>query len=236
MTLDNRIRNAAAGLGADYFGVADLIPARNFIRMMGGEQIARFPAGISLGIRLLDSLVDLLPERHLRQASVLYRHHAYDVVNLKLDQISLGIANIIQNCGYSAMPVPSSLRVDDGKISGSISHKLVAARAGLGWIGKNCLLITPDHGPRVRWTTVLTDAPLRPTGEPADPQCGECGICVAACPAGAIHGRSFIPTEPREARMDAEACDLYFKKMKEENGIAVCGMCLYACPYGRQRH
>jgi len=160
------IRNIAESHGADYFGIADLTSANPFILDQGGPAIARYPAGITMGIALLDPLVDLLPDRERNEGSILYRHYSYDVVNAALDQAALQVANALQRGGYAAFPVPASLRTDDVRICGPFPHKLAAHLAGLGWIGKNCLLITPDHGPRVRWVTVLTDAPLEPTGSP----------------------------------------------------------------------
>ncbi len=99
---------------------------------------------------------------------------------------------------------------------------------------KSCLLITPDHGPRVRWVSILTDAPLHPTGSPIEPQCGDCTACVDICPQHAFTGRIFYKDEPRKARFDAAACDGYFREMKKKKSVAVCGLCLYVCPYGRK--
>lgn len=218
-------------LGADYFGIADLSSAREFIHRQGGERVARYPRAIAIGIRLQDSLVDLLPDED-SEGATLYRHNSYDAVNMMLDQIGVRIANELQRAGHSAFPVPASRRTDEENICGIISQKLAAHLAGLGWIGKSCLLITPDHGPRVRWVSILTDAPLNPTGTPLEPRCGDCAACVDICPQHAFTGRPFYRNEPREARFDAAACDKYFREMEEKKSVAVCGMCLYICPYG----
>jgi epoxyqueuosine reductase len=173
-------------LGADYYGIADLVPAWGFIHSQGGERIARYPRAVVMGIVLLDTLVDLLPEREDPAAAILYRHHSYDVVDLALDQIGLQIANAIQREGYQALPVPASKRSSDELIAGVFSQKLAAHRAGLGWIGRSCLLITPDHGPRVRWIAVLTDAPLVPTGTPMESRC-DVWISVRSMHLPAVH-------------------------------------------------
>jgi epoxyqueuosine reductase len=231
---DNRIRILAKNLGADYYGVADLAPARDFIAWQGGDQVAEYPRAVVAGIGLLDTLVDLLPDREIPPNAGLYRHHAYDIVNGALDQIALQLANTIQRAGYRAFPVPASNRASDDKIAGIFSHKLAAHRAGLGGIGRSCLLVTPDHGPRVRWVTVLTDVPLTPTGTPMDPRCGKCTACVDACPIHAFTGKIFAEDGPREARFDAAACDRYFRGLESHGKPAACGMCLYICPYGRR--
>lgn len=232
--INNRLRALALSLGADYFGIADLAPAQDAIRVQGGERVARYPRSVVVGIRLQDSIVDLLPEKD-KAGAILYRHTTYDVVNTALDQIALRVANTLQKEGYSAFPVPASKRTSDEKIAGPFSQKLGAHMAGLGWIGKSCLLVTPDHGPRVRWVNVLTDAPLEPTGSPLKPRCGECTECVDICPEHAFTGRIFSPDEPREARFDAAACDRYYKKLEHEIGAAgVCGLCVWVCPHGKK--
>jgi epoxyqueuosine reductase len=235
MDLGHRLKTLAETLGADYFGIADLEPAQDFIRSQGGERVSRYSRAVVMGIALLDNLVDLLPEAEDKAAAILYRHHSYDVVNQSLDQMALQAANTIQRAGYAAFPVPASRRTDDDHICGIFSHKLAAHLAGCGWIGKNCLLITPEHGPRVRWITVLTDAPLTPTGKPMAERCGTCSMCVKVCPLHAFTGKPFCEPEPREARFDAAACDRYFRGLEKTRGVAVCGMCLYICPYGGKR-
>jgi len=226
-------RDLALALGADYYGVADLGPVKEVIRAQGGERVACYPRAIAIGMVLHDDIVNLLPTGD-KAGAILYRHSSYDVVNQALDQIALRVANTLQKEGYSAFPVPASKRTDDKNICGVFSQKLAAHCAGLGWIGKSCLLVTPDHGPRVRWVAILTDAPLHPTGSPMEPRCGECTACVDICPAQAFTGKMFREDEPREARFDAAACEAYFKEQENSRGVPVCGLCLYVCPYGRK--
>ena len=233
MDLDAHLLILARSLGADYFGVADLSSAYDFILEQGGERVARYPKAISIGMVLQDSLVDLLPDKD-PEGAILYRHNSYDVVNQMLDQIGVRVANELQRAGHSAFPVPASKRTNDENICGIFSQKLAAHLAGLGWIGKSCLLITPGHGPRVRWISVLTDVPLLPTGSPVEQQCGACTACVDICPQHAFTGRPFHRNEPREARFDAAACDRYFREVEKSRGVAVCGLCLYICPNGKK--
>ena len=234
MDLDSDLPAQVRALGADYFGVADLTGSQDFIRAQGGERVARFPRAVVMGIGLLDELVDMLEDRQDPVGARLYRHHSYDVVNQALDQIALQVANTLQREGYRALPVPASKRASDTLIAGVFSQKLAAHLAGLGWIGKSCLLVTPDHGPRARWITVLTDAPLVPTGKTMESRCGTCTECVDICPVHAFTGRPFHEDETREARFDAALCDRYFKELEAGSGPVVCGLCLYVCPFGRK--
>ena len=93
-----------------------------------------------------------------------------------------------------------------------------------GWIGKSCLLITPDFGPRIRLVTVLTDAPL-PSGIPLNEKCSKCRACVDACPVQAFKGVEFQTTEPVEARFNTRACADY-------RHTHPCGLCVAKCPVG----
>ena len=236
MNLENHLLDSAKAWGADYFGIADLGPAREAIVEQGGTEIGEYPRSISIGIGLFHPIVDQLSRRKERAVAVSYRSHCYDIINARLDEISSRIASVLQRDGHSVFPVAASKRVDDDRICAIFSHKLSAHLAGLGWIGKNCLLITPDVGPRVRWATVLTDAPLAASGRPMDERCGDCRECVTICPTGALTGQPFRSDEPRSARFDAGKCDRYFSKMKKKDAeTAICGMCLYACPYGKQK-
>jgi epoxyqueuosine reductase len=235
MRLDNIIMRQAEDLGADFFGIADLSTAHQFVLEQGGPVIAEYPKAISVGVTLLDSIVNQLPIRAEKAIAIEYRHHAYDVVNNKLDFIALHLSSLLQRQGYEAFPIPAAKRVDDERICAAFSHKLAAHLAGIGWIGKNCLLITPQAGPRVRWATVLTDAPLEPTGQPLEERCGECQECVEICPVSAFTGRNFNKDEPREMRFDARKCERYHKDLEKKMGVGVCGMCLYVCPHGQNK-
>ena len=235
MDLDSDLPEFARILGADYYGVADLVPAREFIDAQGGDRVSGYPRAVSIGIRLLDTLVDAVADRTDLVGGRLYRYNSYDVVNLELDHIALQVANTIQREGYRAFPVAASKRASDELIAGVFSQKLAAHLAGLGWIGKSCLLVTPDHGPRVRWVTVLTDALLAQTGTPMEQRCGKCTECVDICPAHAFTGRPFHDDEPREIRFDAAACDRYFQKLEAGSGPVFCGLCLFVCPHGRKK-
>jgi len=109
-------------------------------------------------------------------------------------------------------------------LRGVFSHKLAAHLAGLGWIGKSCLLITPSFGPRVRFVTVLTDAPLSP-GAPLNRKCGKCRACILACPVQAFKGVEFRATDPVETRFDRWVCEEYRRTHP-------CGLCVAKCPFG----
>lgn len=228
--VQEELNSFAKGLGVDLFGVADLSRAHDFVLRQGGEHIAHFPRAISIGIRLLDAVVDEL-YRH-EEPSVIYSYRGlYNSVNANLDRAALFISKHVQDAGFQAYPIPASQTVSERKLEGAISHKLAANLSGLGWIGKNCLLITPEHGPRVRLATILTDAPMQ-TGEPVEDGCGDCRECVDVCPPRAFTGVPFDPSEPRDVRFRAHLCRDYTGRRAQLLGEGICGLCVYICPYG----
>jgi epoxyqueuosine reductase len=108
-----------------------------------------------------------------------------------------------------------------------------AARSGVGFYGKNTLLITRRHGSWVVLGTLVTDVELEPT-PPLDADCGECRLCIDACPTGALD-------EP--GTLDSTKCLSYWSQaahsMPEEYeakmGVQVygCDICQDVCPWNR---
>jgi len=81
-------------------------------------------------------------------------------------------------------------RVNDAKIesmvdTGVFSDRAVAERAGIGWSGKNCAIITPEFGSWVYLGEMLTNLPFSPD-VPITESCGDCTLCIDSCPTGAL--------------------------------------------------
>lgn len=214
----------ARGHGADLFGVADLSPARDFIAKQCAPLVRQFPRAISMGMTVSDVVLELTGPNDPNDRS-LYRHHIYDVITRMLDVLAYNLTRFISRKGFKAFAVPGSSPYDVDRLKGVMPHKLAAHLAGLGSIGKNCLLITELYGPRVRLVTVLTDAPLAP-GEPLDTPCGTCRVCVDRCPVDAFTGVEFKSDEDREVRYDAFKC-MEFRRTHP------CGVCVSSCPKGK---
>ena len=230
-SMETDLEKMAKELGADLFGIADLTVAQAFVCKQGGEYLRKFSRAISIGVRLLDAVVDEL-YRHEDPAAIYTYTALYNSVNSSLDHVGLLLAKSIQEKGYRAYAIPASQTVDSDKLIGVFSHKLAANLAGLGWIGKSCLLITPSYGPRVRFATILTDALLK-AGSQIDEKCNDCRECMDICPVKAFTGASFDPSKPREVRFNAHLCRSYRKKREERLGEGYCGLCVYVCPHGR---
>ena len=227
------LASLAEELGADLFGVADLRPVREFIVNQGGERLGSFTHGIAMGMGLLNTIVDHIAPEFPSDHS-LYGWHLYKVVSPAVDSMAWHLARRIQERGYLALPIPTSQYRAPGERIAIFSHKLAAHLAGLGWIGKNCLLITPEFGPRVRLASILTNCPLE-AGQRIDDRCGDCQECVDACPAHALTGAEFCDEEGCEARLRAEVCGAYRDGKRGGLGGSlrsghVCGLCLAVCP------
>jgi epoxyqueuosine reductase QueG len=236
MDIQNDLAQLANELKIDYFGVADLETARSFVDQMSDGLLAKYPFALSIGIALPHRIVDDLEKIGSDFTKISYHTHAYSLVNERLNHVASVFHSLLQKGGYPSYPIAASQRFSDTGISSLFSHKLAAHLSGLGWIGKSCLLVTENDGPRTRWISVLTDAPLEPTGDSVtEPKCGNCRKCVDVCPANAFKNRRFDPDEPRYMRYDAAKCQAHFDSLKRKSRIHVCGLCLAACPFGKNR-
>ena len=139
----------------------------------------------------------------------------YRATNARLDSIALDAVSFIENAGYLALPVAASQSTPDKKdeYRGIFPHKTGAVLSGLGFIGKNGLLIT-ECGSAVRLASVLTDMPLSAQKEIKPCLCGDCQICKNACPAGAITGELYVNGAERSTNVDAEKREEHMKRYK----------------------
>jgi epoxyqueuosine reductase len=120
-------------------------------------------------------------------------------------------------------------------------EKIYAAKAGLGWIGKNTTLISPQFGSWIFLAGLLTTVELEPASgateaSPIVDRCGDCNRCVEACPTGAL----FAPY-----RLDARRCISYLTveyrgdipeelRRKMGNRLFGCDACQEACPWNHR--
>lgn len=212
-----KLKELSADLGFSLFGVADVAEIKHEFNLPK-VSVEKFSRGIALGKRLLDAVIEEIVDR----PTALYFHH-YRQLNFFLDRGAFLVASKIQELGFQALPIPASQITDWKKQQSHVSHKKVGYLAGLGWIGRNNLLVNPDLGSRARLVTILTDMPLA-TDNPLDLDCGSCRACIGVCPAKAIH--------ESVADFDHWLC---FDKLKEfrNSGVVgqhICGVCIKACP------
>jgi epoxyqueuosine reductase len=197
-------------------GVADITDVRKEFHL-DLDFVSQFDRAISLAKQLLDPVIEGIKDR----PTLLYFHH-YRQLNFFLDRGAFLLSSRIQDRGFKALPIPASQIIDWDKQRSHVSHKTIGRLAGLGWIGRNNLLINPQLGSRHRLVTILTDMPIEPD-EALDRDCGKCTACLATCPAQAI--------KEDKDDFDHWAC---FDKLKEfrRQGVVgqhICGVCVKAC-------
>lgn len=195
-TLTKEVKSAVLAMGLDLVGVADpsdldgspdghpspfrILPgARSIVSI-----VMRTPHGaVETPHPPIDGPIDELEVIH---GGVYFC--SYMAMNLKLMEHALMIANYLEDLGYKSAPVSSTLGRDEQRWVGPISLRRVAQQAGLGEIGLNNLLITPEFGPRVRLAAVITTAPLAIDGPKlVGKVCNKCGECIEHCPTKAVH-------------------------------------------------
>jgi epoxyqueuosine reductase QueG len=201
---------------------------------------------IVIAIRMLDSAVETLP-------SPIYQCASYVTLNDELNRAAFLIAKFLEDRGYSAVPIPATrdYAID---LTGTFSHRHAAVAAGLGEIGLSGLLITPQYGPRVRLTSIITDAELECDVPFQDKLCTKCLRCVQECPVGALSEDGSMDklkclTHPHVLIGDSqEKIQQIIQKLKKiprdlfvaealvgQRIIApLCGMCVKVCPIGKK--
>ncbi|MDR1712613.1 MAG: 4Fe-4S dicluster domain-containing protein [Coriobacteriales bacterium] len=159
----------------------------------------------------------------------------YSELNERLDAMVIQAAEWLQDQGYQAVPQTRDYVGDFSKtLRSKLPHKTVATRAGLGWIGKCALLITPEYGSMIRLSSLLTDAPLAPAAPINTSRCGSCTSCADNCPAKAVSGEVWQLGLPRDEFWDARACDSFARQLAAERlgaPYALCGKCIAVCPH-----
>jgi epoxyqueuosine reductase QueG len=220
-----RLRESALAEGACAFGLADLAQVETNDFLLEPEVLAQFKTAVSIAVPVSRTVLATIKE-HPNQV---YFHH-YRQLNALLDRIALKFVQALEAAGQRALPIAASQIVDWPNQRAHLSHKRIAVAAGLGWIGRNNLLVTPEFGSHVRLVTVLSDLPEdgQTQGSAPTPGCGSCRACISVCPAKAIK------ESPKD--FDHQMCFAQLKEFQRQGHVGqyVCGICVRAC--ARVRH
>lgn len=221
-----------------------LLPAENYIYGFADlagllrKKFTGFNYGISIGLRLDSIIVDEIINGPTREYYLHYKKANDDLALLtericrELNMGKIETFNISPTVSTSDLDTvySKSLRTD-------LSHKMVATRAGLGWIGKTDLFISREFGPRLRLVSILLKSQVKSKSSPVDfSRCGKCNICVEICPAKAANGRLWDITIDREEFFDPFKCRKQcaeFGRTRLGLDARVCGICVAACPVGQ---
>lgn len=215
------LRNLLRRAGANLIGFADL-------KQLNMRITGEFPFGICFAIRYDDSAVDDLPnDNNWLEMSAQLGEKAKNIYDTAKE--------FINSQGYRWRTITSRIPSDDlPALSEELPQKTLATLSGLGWIGRSTLLITQEHGPRLRIGTLITDMPLSVDKPIIESSCGDCTACVDVCPVKAIKGASWASGSLRSSLLDVKRCNQYLWSTRQTLGRKqTCAICLKVCPKGK---
>jgi epoxyqueuosine reductase QueG len=184
-------------IGADfvYFVDASILPA---------DAIDDYTCAVLFGKVLSREYISML------RAGQKPKRQEFSATERKMDTLADQLADLLETEGFKSVSKLKFAR---------LPHKTVALRAGLGFIGKNNLLINGQYGCALVLGKVLTTAPFTTMNiSPQEPQCGDCRVCVDVCPTKALHGKTWSVTTNRDEIMVRKLC-------------VCCLKCMAWCPY-----
>jgi ferredoxin len=224
--MTDRIKEVARFYGANLVGITQIdkrwIYSHTFERATGKHERSRVPFKYAIVMAIE------MDWRHINKSPDLEASAATALIYSRMAELAGSMAKYIRSLGYPAVP--------SGNDTGQ--NIPLAVDAGLGELGRNGLLITPQYGPRVRICKVLTDLPLVPD-KPIDfgmqEFCENCHSCALSCPAKAIRNvdrTTEITSISNRAGLlrwpvDVTKCFLFW----QENNGTDCSNCIAVCPY-----
>jgi epoxyqueuosine reductase QueG len=252
--LTAKVKEVARKAGARLVGIAPV------------ERLAKAPKGhrpndLLTTAQSVISMACVMPYSVAATApSASYMTYGYNVLNQKLHEMAFAVAWHLEEMGFQTLPMQNTGDVSFMKIleewpepkvfrMGVFSHRHAAVAAGLGEIGMNCALVSPQYGSRLRLVSVLTAAKLDPDPTLTEKVCDaeKCGyLCVKACPFKALPGDGTInhyrclagrlrelgePYDLKRFKEVAEAHPL-IRGSKTQIAVPTCGRCITSCPIG----
>ncbi|MDI3482865.1 MAG: epoxyqueuosine reductase [Candidatus Methanomethylophilaceae archaeon] len=197
-----------------------------------GDAPFELPTVVCIGVELpLDAVEDAKnrPSEKLRES--------YKVANKKMMVVAQGLEEMIRKAGYSTHIIHPADRVNKEDLLGPVSLKSIARICGMGWIGKNGLIVTKDFGPRIRFLAILTDMPLIEEPLPLKNQCGDCRECINECALKILKEPEFedYPIN-RDSIIDWQRCGRFEAKLIGDGSRPerACGKCIAYCPRSYQ--
>ena len=214
------------------YGFADL---RGLLK----DKYKPYGYGISIGKRLDDSIIDAIVS-----GPTIEYYNLYKSINNDLFHVTSEIQIELKKLGINSLILPPTMSMENTDsdeykkhLKVDVSHKMVATRAGLGWIGRTDLFVSRKFGPRLRLTSILIDAEPPFYNAPVEEnECGSCSLCAEYCPANAATGDGWSVKMKREDFFDAFKC---MDMCKEQAGninvnSLICGVCVSICPIGQR--
>jgi epoxyqueuosine reductase QueG len=210
-------------LGADICGIGD-------ITILPEQSRNNMTYGIAVAVA-----IDPVVIMGIKEGPTLEYCDSYDKLNEKLDKIVTEGAKYIHSHGYEAVAQTiSEVSKTETDYNTLLPHKTVATRAGIGWIGKNAMLVTNEFGSAIRISAILTNAPLQANDALNEAKCKDCQLCKEICPGEAITGKNWSVDSYRDLIFDPVKCRRAARRITKEVleiEKTLCGKCVYVCPF-----
>lgn len=242
------IRAFGAEIGIDKIGFTDALPLTEHLPLLLSRQNAGYRFAINEGDpqKRISPMLHLLQAKSIISVAVAYSGHngekpkTAEPVRGRISVISQGVdyhkvvrAKLTKLREFILANVPDA-QLEMFVDTGEILEKAIAVKAGLGWFGRNTLLITPEFGSWVSLGELVTNLPL-PADEPCPDSCGPCRRCVTACPTRAID-------EEKNINLDRCLACLTLSKalppveVREQMGDSLygCDICQAICPINQK--
>jgi len=229
MNLNKHIEDWLAGYGTDFVRFVDISDLPE--KQNRGYRNAVFfgvkstPAYINHVAGHPDYVKDAIADGSIN-------HDEHYLQEMEMYRISDLLAQYLSSRGHDAYSLSDDNQIADSAFDAEsirtyLPLKTLAVKAGIGWIGKHALLITPERGCGQHMGAVLTDAPVVTVNILLlKPRCGSCRKCVDVCVPGALKGQSWSPEIDRDDMLEVPKC-------------TTCLQCFVHCPwtqrYARQR-
>lgn len=220
MRSNNEIKEIASKCGADACGIANIERFSNSPQGFNPSDVYEKCKSVIVFLKKMPS------ESVMANNPVPYTHAAY-LLYSELDRIGLSICRHLDGIGIPAIPIPTDtpyLYWDPERTHGMgiISLRHAGFLAGLGFLGRNTLLINKEYGNMAYIGAVLTSATIEPSPLVEDFSCpSNCKICLDSCPVNALDG---ITVNQKLCRKNS------FYKNERGFDIYGCNNCRKACP------
>ena len=224
MQLENTITTALTAHGASLIRFID-------VRDLPMKQNRSLPNAIFFGIPLTRPYMRKVLETPDYVETIIAQNKIesdeFHLTEMKAGEVADQITALLVSKGYQAYSQSDTNLIatnawDAERSETPLPHKTIAVLAGVGWIGKSNLLVTPEYGSGLCMSTVLTDAPLQVTHPlTSQSKCGACRKCVNVCPTNALRGTTWEKGCSREDIVDIHKC-------------TTCLKCMMHCPYTRK--
>jgi len=213
-----RVKEIARELGADLVGIAS---TDRFEEIRGLKRPQEILTGcrsvIVIGVHYPDASIERATEPPAEAVGP-YAYTQYETT-WQLDYLALELMRYLDSHGHSCFTArnlfgdSTTVITPRGEMPDAAADRFAAVAAGLGEMGWNGVVLTPEYGPRQRFISILTDASLEP--DPlyqGPPLCDRCLLCAKACPVGALSEEEKVTVQIGDrtfeyGRLERSRCD-----------------------------